>query len=214
MITETPVHIANEHIEDAVRIATRFLPAAAELPYHGGHAHTGFVGWAAERIGRHAGLGEHDIGALRVAAAFHDTGYAFRYEGNEPFGALLLRSYLQSSAMPYARSDAVRMEDAILATALGAQRTGELGKILHDADLAILGHDAFLDMSWRYRRELQLVGNGYHAQDRRAWIGFQLEFLRGHRWETDAAAALFERGKAQNIAILEELLKDARPGRA
>jgi uncharacterized protein len=175
---------------------------SSELLYHS-LAHTrDDVLPAAERLAALAQLDAEKKLILRVAALFHDAGFAVAYRENEEYAAELARKSLPDFGFSAAQiEEIVRL---IMATAMPQQPESRLEALLCDADLDSLGREDYLETSLNLWRELTLQGQCISLAD---WYRDQVEFLKAHRYFTQEAKALRDAGKAANIQLLEQLLE-------
>ena len=192
-------------VVEAIAIARRRLEE--ELPewlrYHD-LAHTSeFVAPDAELLGRAAGLGDHALGLLVIAAWFHDVGFVERYEDNEVLGVQVASEVLVE--LGFSPEDVTEVAAAISATRLPQNPTTKLGELLCDADLSVLGSPRFAERDAGLHAELAHEGA---TIDEQAWARRQLAFLEGHSWFTDEAAARWDRPKAEHVADLHRLVGD------
>ncbi|HRY99306.1 MAG TPA: HD domain-containing protein [Bacteroidales bacterium] len=186
-------------IEHILSLMEREFPEG--LLYHE-IGHTLDVIRAAERICRMECEQPHSLDLIRTAAAFHDAGFIYAYDGHELHSVRMAEQTLP--AYGYAQDDILRITGAITATMAGEHPRDRLSQVLCDADLDYLGREDFLTVSTRLRLEWALRGTEYPD---RAWLQFQLEYLRAHRYHTPSARILREPGKATNMRRLNALLQ-------
>ena len=167
------------------------------LRYHD-LAHTAeFVAPGAELLGRAAGLDAHALSLLVVAAWFHDVGFVERYEENEGLGVAIAGEVL--ATLGFADEDIAAVGAAIWATHLPQTPTTELGALLCDADLSVLGSPRFFERDAGLLEELSHEGA---TMDEATWGQRQLAFLEDHSWFTEAARSAWDEGKDDNVAAL------------
>ena len=172
------------------------------LAYHDLAHTTELVAPAAEDLGRAAGLDDRQLGLLAVAAWFHDVGFVERYADNEPIGAELAATTM--AGLGFSPHDVEEVADAILATALPQSPTTELGRLLCDADLSVLGTERFAERDAGLRTELAHEGQDL---DDDAWSRRQLAFLESHDWWTEAARARWAATKAAHVVAVRAQLE-------
>ncbi len=142
-------------------IAYALTRLAAELPadmvYHS-LAHTrDEVLPAAARLGQLAGLPEPDLDLLRVAAAFHDLGYAETQEEHELCSIRIAAQVLP--AFGFASRAIEQVIGMIVATRMPQSPRNLLEQLLADADLDGLGREDALQRSVDLLAERRAYGS-------------------------------------------------------
>ena len=99
----------------------------------------------------------------------------------------------------FSAEDVDAVAAAIWATRLPQAPTTELGRLLCDADLSVLGSPRFAERDIGLLAELAHEGATLTGQE---WSRRQLAFLEEHRWFTEEAASRWDGPKAQHIADL------------
>ena len=186
-------------VVEAVAIARERLEAGLPgwLRYHDLSHTAEFVAPDAELLGRDAGLDAHALGLLLIAAWYHDVGFVERYEDNEVLGVEIATAVLQDLGFP--PDDVGAVTAAIWATRLPQAPTTELGRLLCDADLSVLGSPRFAERDAGLHAELVHEGTTLDDQE---WSRRQLAFLESHSWFTDQAASRWDAAKAEHIVEL------------
>ena len=175
---------------------------SSELPehlsYHGKH-HTADVLEAVERIGSYLTISSEEMELLRVAAAYHDSGFIYSHLSHEEKGCEIARNTLPNFGFTPERISEV--ETMIMATKVPQQPTGTLSDILCDADLDYLGRDDFKIIADTLYKELNHLGIMKTEQQ---WNTVQIGFLKEHSYHT-----MFGKTVRQPIkeTHLEELIK-------
>lgn len=171
-----------------------------ELTYHT-LSHTKAVVKAAEKLAHHYQLSEPDHLTVVTAAWFHDLGYLTGPpDGHEATGADLARAFLQQSAMPAPVVEQVA--GCIRATKMPQSPGTLLEEILCDADLFHLASDEYKDGQKKLRKEKKnLTGVAISGFD---WRQENIAFLSQHRYFTDYARTLLQKGLAGNLRKLHE----------
>ena len=188
-------------IDYALQRLTNELPET--LTYHRAW-HTEFdVIPAAQRLACLSGLALSEQRLLEVGAAFHDIGFIFSPVDHEAVGVELIKEVLPRFG--FTEIDIKRVEGLIFATRLPQSPTNHLEDLLVDADLDSLGRSDYLETSSALWMELSAYGK---ATSWECWLYFQLNFLRSHQYFTAQARTLRDAGKQENIAILEQLIRD------
>ncbi len=182
--------------------------AVPDLPYHN-LRHTLEVHDTALKLAeQYLNTGElsmEQVSLLRIAALFHDTGFANRgrYANNEPVGATNASRIM--ARMDYNAAERDTVKRLIRATAMPQRPTNVLERILCDADLGYLGAPGFLKVLDGLRREWEDIGRIYAE---RRWLDLNIIFLRAHRYHTAAARKAFDKAKVENLGILEMLKRE------
>jgi predicted metal-dependent HD superfamily phosphohydrolase len=187
----------------------------AELPetltYHGAHHTISDVLPAVDRICLGEKVSDAQAELVRVAALFHDLGFAESYYGNEPIGARLAEQTLPRFGFSVAEIE--RIADLILSTEIreieGAwiQVPGDdlLKRILCDADLDNLGRDDFFEVSDSLRRELESQGERFTDKE---WWSRQVAFVSRQEWFTATQRRDREATKRRNLERLRQELSE------
>ena len=142
---------------------------------------------------------------LRVAAAYHDLGFAVQPTDNEPIAARLAGETLPTYG--FRPEEVLYVQELVLATRMPQRPAGIGQMLLCDADLDNLGREDFFLLNEQLRLELNAQGQSWEP---RPWLERSLGFLKSHAYHTDAARRLRDEGKRRNIEQLERLL--AAPG--
>lgn len=173
------------------------------LTYHCAWHTEGDVLPAVRRLAQLAGVTQAEQGLLEVAAAYHDIGHIHSSHDHEAISIEIMADVLPRFS--FSPAEIERVATMILATRLPQSATGELERLLADADMDGLGRSDFLDTSKALWQELAALGR---PQSWAQWLDTQLRFLRAHRYFTAAARTLRDEGKQRNIALLEDMIRD------
>ena len=192
-----------QRVEGAVAYALSRL--SAELPpamaYHS-LAHTrDDVLPAAARLAALAGLDRAEAGLLRVAAAFHDLGFAEHPHEHELCSARIAAQVLPAFGFDARATE--RVMGMIMATRLPQSPRHLIERLLADADLDGLGRDDFFARSAELLAERRAYGRVVTDEQ---WWREQVAFLSEHRYWTSHAQQLRGEGKARNLRRLQERL--------
>lgn len=161
-------------------------------------SHTQDVVRECERIAREEGItDDRQVFLLKIAAAYHDTGFLRAYAGHEVFSCTIFMEDASDFAMTDAEKD--RVQDLIMATQVPQKPHTLLEKIICDADLDYLGRSDFFSIGDKLRREFLHYGI---VKDDAAWEQLQLRFLEAHRYHTASSQRLREPGKQANYRRL------------
>lgn len=150
------------------------------------------------------GKDEREVELLGVAAAYHDAGFLERREDNEILGANMAEEAMRSFG-GYSEKEIELVKTMILDTKLIDTPTGmkqnartRLSEYLLDADLSNFGREDFFDRMDALCHET--------GADRDEELLRTLEFMSNHEWCTDAATALRQERKEENMAELRQLI--------
>lgn len=182
-----------------IRLMEREYPR--NLPYHN-LEHTLNVIRAVERFCQMECSDVKQTALVRTAAAFHDAGFIYTYQGHEFHSVRLAETILPEFG--YSADDIARISGCIMDTEIGGVPRDRLSRVLCDADLDYLGRRDYLYVSSLLRKEWEDLGQDYSD---RGWLEYQLEFLSLHRYNTPSARILRNPGKAENIRYIRQLLK-------
>jgi uncharacterized protein len=185
------------------RLSTELAP---QYIYHSLHHTLDDVAPAAERLAALSGIEGEDLLLLMTAAYFHDIGFVVNRANHEVIGADIARTVLPGMGYQPEQIDAIC--GMIMATRLPQSPRTTLEKILADADLDLLGRADFFERNAALRAELAAFGAAPNDYE---WHLSQLQFARHHDYQTPAALALRQAGKAANIAALERLVEASQP---
>jgi uncharacterized protein len=175
---------------------------APSLVYHS-LAHTrDEVAPAALRLATLEGVvGEPQL-LLLTAAIYHDVGFLKQRQDHEIASVTIAHEALP--AFGYGVAQIQTIGQMILATAAGQAPRTLLEQILVDADLDVLGTEAYPRRSLDLRRELEAFGS---ATSDEAWYRGQLSLLQTHRYLTPAARALRDAGQQRNLELVRARLE-------
>lgn len=153
------------------------------------------------------GLGARQRELLVVSAAYHDLGFVERFRGNESVGAHMAGEAMRRVGR-YSPEEIALVETMIRDTEVKFLERGprqvpstELSKYLCDADVSNLGRADFLEKAELVRREVNV------PRDESFFTNLR-KFVAGHEWYTPAAKAARTKGKADNIAALDRIIKE------
>jgi uncharacterized protein len=193
--------IALPLVKEALTLLDKALPD--NLSYHN-KGHTLEVLRESIRFAVTDGLSERELELLAIAAAFHDTGFIKSPVANELIGAEFAREALQRAG-GFSTREIQLVEQMILDTKLVELPAGpqlipstKLSRYLLDADLSNLGRDDFFDRSELLRQELGVEERSFRSRS--------LQVITGHRWFTEAAHALGQKKKEENLLLLRSIV--------
>ena len=195
-----PVMDFNGAKSNIINLLKSELPT--NLRYHTIH-HTINVEKAALRLARLEGIDEEGVILLNTAVLFHDSGFIYQYEDNEPFACKLAEQYLPYYG--YSAEHIVIIKNIILATASGVTPNTRLEKIMRDADHDYLGRPDYNKIVKDLREELRIQGSEFTDYE---WLQYQLNYLTvKHEYYTTTAFNLRQSGKENKILEIEKTLK-------
>lgn len=164
--------------------------------------HTKDVIGVVETLGEAENVSGEEVLLLKTAALYHDTGFLIRYDKNEQTGAGIARGSLKKYG--YGKRQIKDVEGMIMATEMPQKPRTPLQKILCDADLDNLGREDFFIKGELLR--LELAKQGVKISPRN-WYENTLKLLEDHKYHTDSAKRLRQKGKEEHIKEIEELLE-------
>ncbi len=166
--------------------------------YHG-LSHTLRVVEKSKELAEESELNESDKEILLVAAWFHDTGFTKKADAHERESVLIATDFLKQQEV----SDEYikQVSDTILSTEMGTEPSGELGKILNDADCSHIGSKNYTDFSQLLQKEKELSGEEKISDT--SWLHQNIDFLTNHhRFYTNVAIKKWQKQKSKNLAQL------------
>ena len=188
-------------VSDTLTLLARELPQG--LSYHA-LSHTQDVISEVIRFGLTDKVAPRELELLTIAAACHDMGFIKSPVMNEPIGAAYAREQMEKLG-GYTPEEINLVERMILDTALvetgGGPRqiaSTDLSRYLLDADLSNFGRDDFFDKGELQRKEL--------GQDQDIFRKNSVALLNSHRWLTNAARAIRQKKKEQNLSMLKAMV--------
>lgn len=170
----------------------------SDLYYHN-YEHTLDVLGATERIAIAENATEDEILLLKIAAAFHDTGYIYSRENHEQRSCAIAREIITGEGISDEIAD--RVCELILATKVPHNPKDKLSEILCDADLDYLGRDDYFTVSEKVFKEFKLFGI---VSDEREWKDMQVKFLESHRYFTKTSNDLRKKKKEEHLRKIKE----------
>ncbi|MBB4078406.1 putative metal-dependent HD superfamily phosphohydrolase [Lewinella aquimaris] len=170
--------------------------------------HTCAVVEAAGELATFYELTPRELTVIRIAAWFHDTGYAQGWPDHEVRSAENAEAFLREKGV----DDEALITDirgAIMATRIPQQPNTFLEEIVADADLSHLGEASYWDRCGRVRQEFALTRNAVMSDQE--WIDFELAFMVDHEYHTEAARELFGERKEKHVRQLYKRKKALYP---
>ena len=187
--------------QEARRYVERFYEncVSKDYVYHN-LEHVREVVEAAREIAAHYPLSDQEREILFLAAWFHDTGYDKGPDNHELRSCEHARAFLLKRKYP--EDDLKEVLNCIMATKVPHQPQNLLEEILCDADMSHLGKETYWEWCSRVRQELNLTQKRLMSE--REWVDFELNFMLGHQYFTDAARQINEAGKKRHIKQLRK----------
>lgn len=187
-------------IEDrAIEIIREKIP---EGYYYHNDEHTLDVIGAAERIGSGEQVSEEDLNLLKIAAAYHDTGYVISRVNHEEQSCAIARKELLDRGIE--SKDIERICELILATKVPHHPKNKLEEILCDADLDYLGRDDYFKISTVVFKEFRFTGV---INSEAEWMELQVKFLESHKYFTTTSIKSRKSKKEENLRRIKESVK-------
>ena len=169
---------------------------SSNLIYHS-YFHTLDVMNAAMQIAESENVSEEDISLLRVAIAYHDSGFIEVYNGHESKGCEYAKMDLPN--LGFSQHQIEKICGMIMATKIPNKTNNKLEEIIADADLDYLGRFDYIPISEKLFKELQLNSL---IENLELWNKVQLEFLTKHQYLTSFSIANRERTKQNNLKAI------------
>ncbi len=170
--------------------------------YYHNYQHTLDVCKSIEALAEYEGINGDDLIILRTAAVYHDTGFIWQYDNNEPIACEFAKETLPSFG--YTKEQIDRVCDLILATQIPQNPQSKMSEILCDADLDYIGRDDFFITALRLHREWS--ENSTSKITFKDWYLKQLQFVQKHEYWTEAARKSRGDKKTHNLSQIKELL--------
>jgi predicted metal-dependent HD superfamily phosphohydrolase len=187
----------------AEKVLTEELPN--ELTYHS-LDHTLDVVKAVEQIGTASNLTEEELETVKIAAWFHDLGYASAIEGHEAKSAELSRSFLSEKGLKEERIKLV--EGCIMATKMPQNPQNLLEEVLCDADLFHLATEKYCETACKLQEEMRFTKK-IKLSDKK-WLKMNKEFLVQQEFFTPYAKEHLAQGKLKNLKAIKKQLKESK----
>ncbi|MEM9545345.1 MAG: Pycsar system effector family protein [Bacteroidota bacterium] len=168
--------------------------------------HTLAVLASVERLSAKSDITPDELLILQFAALFHDTGYAEGPENHEERSVTIADKYL--SKHDFDPDFITKVKACILATKMNSKANNKLDEIIQDADLSSLASKNYFDIAEMLRRERNNIFNDQMSKSK--WNETNIEFLKHHTFNTEAAKELYQPQKNINLAALEKQQKEKK----
>ncbi|MFN3875694.1 MAG: HD domain-containing protein [Flavobacteriales bacterium] len=156
-------------------------------------------------IAEQEGVEGEDLALLKIAALYHDAGFAVRDHDHEEASCNIARETLPGFG--FSERQVARICSMIMATRIPQQPSDKLERILCDADLDYLGRSDFKRIGDTLFNELRTYGA---LRTEREWIELQARFIERHTYFTDTCKRLREPVKQQHLSEVKERLRRNR----
>ena len=190
--------LSKELIEVLIEEARKLLEELPEFYQYHDLSHTVRVVNASMEIAEHSAVDDYERDLLRLAAWYHDIGYAISLSNHEMTGAAVLCSILSNYNIE--ERTILLISDLILSTRINQTPVNELEKILCDADNVHLSYNDYSRFSDSLKKELSLLGNSQPSNE--DWNEANIHYFENHQYYTDYARLYFGKGKMRNFEIL------------
>lgn len=139
---------------------------------------------------------------LTLSALFHDTGFSEAYDNHEETSKSIATGFLRRHAFPEKKIALIL--GCIESTKMSSMPANRLQMLIKDADTSSLGSRNFFEYTQYLREELNTV-KGEHI-DEMGWNYINLQFMKDHRYYTEAGRMRFGPMKKQNLKQIERNL--------
>ncbi len=173
----------------------------AEYKYHE-IEHTMRVVRKVKELAEKSDASEEDQEVLALAALFHDSGFSRSYDNHEEDSKAIATSFLRAEGYPEEKIS--KVVDCIDATKMTRSPVNKLEMLIKDADTSSLGSRNFFEYTDYLREEINTV-KGEHI-DEMGWNYINLQFMKDHKFYTEAARERFGPMKKQNRKQIESQL--------
>jgi len=194
-------------IENCKRFVKSYfeLNSAPQFTYHNWE-HTLSVLEAVKEIAEatHA-IDETQLEQLSLAAIFHDAAYAEDPQNHEVKGALLAEKQLAKKQLSPDYIQEVRR--IILATKKEHQAQDLLEEVIRDADLAHLGKESYMQVSFENLSNEMKKSHCPEMTDLE-WTKACIQFLNDHEYKTEYAKKNYTDNKNRNLEKLRIMEKN------
>jgi predicted metal-dependent HD superfamily phosphohydrolase len=161
--------------------------------------HTTDVMEQAEVIAKAEGIKPgHELDLLKIATAYHDTGFLFTYKNHEEKGCEIAKNDLAGHLND---TDLETVCGMIMATKIPQSPKNLLEEIICDADLDYLGRDDFEPISNNLHKEF-LDFEILRKEDN--WNDIQLKFFELHHYFTQTSLSKRKNKKQEHLNLLKE----------
>jgi predicted metal-dependent HD superfamily phosphohydrolase len=140
---------------------------------------------------------EHEVDLLKLAAAYHDSGFLFTYKNHEEKSCEILKNDLAGKLN---KQDIEIVCGLIMATRIPQSPKTHLEKIICDADLDYLGRSDFEPISNNLYKEFIVYGV---IKEKDNWNEIQIKFLETHNYFTSSSFLKRNTKKQEHLLLLK-----------
>lgn len=184
----------NKIRSNVIDTLTKKLPTY--LTYHSVE-HTKYVLKMAEYLAWRAGVSDHEVFLIKVAALYHDIGFIEGRENHEERGCKIARKDLPEYQI--SEEDIDTICGMIMATKIPQNPKNLLEEILADADLEYLSTQNFDPVSDMLFNEIRHYRPDFTLDE---WNDVQIDFLTTHSYHTEFCIKYKENFKQQHLMKL------------
>ncbi|RLD21043.1 MAG: hypothetical protein DRI69_04990, partial [Bacteroidetes bacterium] len=172
-----------------------------EYTYHS-IEHTMRVVRKVKELAANTACTEENQEILALSALFHDTGFSRSYDNHEVESQIIATGFLRGHGYPDDKINTIT--GCINATKMSEMPANRMQMLIKDADTSSLGSRNFFEYTEYLREELNTV-KGEHI-DEMGWNYINLQFMKDHRFYTEAGRMRFGPMKKQNLKQIERTL--------
>ena len=162
--------------------------------------HARWVVESSEIIGAKSGMSDDQLNVVKLAAWFHDIGYAVDPENHEEEGARIAAEFLTSKGIDPTIIEQVT--NSIQATCIPQQPEDLVARVLCDADLKLLSEDDYLERIESMRRERSNLSG--EKISKRKFHAISVKFFQKHEYMTDYGKKELKPKKEKNLQLLQK----------
>ena len=182
-------------------ILTKLKNELVPFYYYHNVAHTEDVHKAVVRLADKEQISQNELVLLETAAYYHDSGILIKYTGHEEESVKIAKEVLPNFG--YSDDDIDIISGMIFSTYINGQVDTLSKKILCDADLDYLGRPDYFIIAQRLRLEWNILGEPISLKD---WYFSQVKYFENHKYHTESAFNLRNKGKEENLRQIKDLL--------
>jgi len=188
---ETKIKLGySDKLNEVEVLAKKLMP---NLPFHN-IMHALEVYENVSKLADFEEVNEEEKFLLQTAALLHDVLYKPYNPKNEEKSAEVAKKYLRKFG--YSLTQIQKIIKLILATKLPTNPKNLLQMIMCDSDLDNLGREDCFERGEKYRQELKMP--------KKEWKKWRLQFLQNHKYYTESARKLRNKGLEKNIKKLRQ----------
>ncbi len=195
-------NINTELVNEAAGFVQKFMKEnlSDKFTFHN-LEHTEYVVEKAGYIGKNSGLTEDEVALVKVAAWFHDIGYAFDVGNHEEIGTQKVEGFLRSKEIGEDKIQLVK--NCILATKISTQPGDLMEKVICDADFSHMAEEGYLELIEKLRQEWK--NHSYKNTGRIKFLGQSEKLFEIHSYHTEFARKELGPKKKENLLKIKNL---------